>query len=188
MNDLQFERRKYRGIAAYGQSKLLMNVFTFEPARRLAGTGGHRELPPSRRSSVEFLERQSGAAHRQADHRLGEAVHADFKTGRRGVPVSRDLSRGGTSLRSILRQVQAGQLRSSFTGSEVDGGSLAVHGKIDQPCRWHGAPMIPPCETEAHCGDATMLRDGRWAHRNDENPRPRRRMLINGERALSVSR
>jgi NAD(P)-dependent dehydrogenase (short-subunit alcohol dehydrogenase family) len=39
MSDLQFERRKYRGIAAYGQSKLLMNAFTFELARRLAGTG-----------------------------------------------------------------------------------------------------------------------------------------------------
>jgi retinol dehydrogenase 14 len=39
MNDLQFERRKYRGIAGYGQSKLLMNAFTFELARRLAGTG-----------------------------------------------------------------------------------------------------------------------------------------------------
>jgi NAD(P)-dependent dehydrogenase (short-subunit alcohol dehydrogenase family) len=39
MNDLQFERRKYSGVAAYGQSKLLMNTFTFELARRLAGTG-----------------------------------------------------------------------------------------------------------------------------------------------------
>ena len=39
MNDLQFERRKYDGIAAYRQSKLLMNAFTFELARRLAGTG-----------------------------------------------------------------------------------------------------------------------------------------------------
>ena len=39
MNDLQFERRKYRGFAAYGQSKLLMNAFTLELARRLAGTG-----------------------------------------------------------------------------------------------------------------------------------------------------
>src|ERR1019366_2625513 len=39
MNDLQFERRKYRSVAAYGQSKLLMNSFTFELARRLAGTG-----------------------------------------------------------------------------------------------------------------------------------------------------
>ena len=38
MNDLQFERRKYSGIAAYRQSKLLMNAFTFELARRLAGT------------------------------------------------------------------------------------------------------------------------------------------------------
>jgi NAD(P)-dependent dehydrogenase (short-subunit alcohol dehydrogenase family) len=39
MSDLQFERRKYGGIAAYRQSKLLMNAFTFELARRLAGTG-----------------------------------------------------------------------------------------------------------------------------------------------------
>jgi len=38
-NDLQFERRKYSGIAAYRQSKLLMNAFTFELARRLASTG-----------------------------------------------------------------------------------------------------------------------------------------------------
>ena len=39
MSDLQFARRKYSGITAYGQSKLLMNAFTFELARRLAGTG-----------------------------------------------------------------------------------------------------------------------------------------------------
>lgn len=39
MSDLQFERRKYRAFAAYGQSKALMNAFTFELARRLEGTG-----------------------------------------------------------------------------------------------------------------------------------------------------
>ena len=39
MSDLQFERRKYSPLAAYGQSKLLMNAFTFELARRLEGTG-----------------------------------------------------------------------------------------------------------------------------------------------------
>lgn len=39
MDDLQFERRKYNTLAAYGQSKLLMNAFTFELARRLQGTG-----------------------------------------------------------------------------------------------------------------------------------------------------
>ena len=39
ISDLQFERRKYRGFAAYGQSKALMNAFTFELARRLEGTG-----------------------------------------------------------------------------------------------------------------------------------------------------
>jgi retinol dehydrogenase 14 len=38
-NDIQFERRKYTAVAAYRQSKLLMNAFTFELARRLAGTG-----------------------------------------------------------------------------------------------------------------------------------------------------
>ena len=39
MNDLQYERRKYNALAAYGQSKLLMNAFTFELARKLEGTG-----------------------------------------------------------------------------------------------------------------------------------------------------
>jgi NAD(P)-dependent dehydrogenase (short-subunit alcohol dehydrogenase family) len=39
LDDLQFERRKYRGFAAYGQSKLMMNLFTVELARRLKGTG-----------------------------------------------------------------------------------------------------------------------------------------------------
>jgi len=39
LDDLQYEKRKYNGFAAYGQSKLLMNAFTFELARRLAGTG-----------------------------------------------------------------------------------------------------------------------------------------------------
>ncbi|HKV06392.1 MAG TPA: SDR family oxidoreductase [Candidatus Acidoferrales bacterium] len=39
MNDLQFERRKFNGFSAYGQSKLLMNAFTFELASRLKGTG-----------------------------------------------------------------------------------------------------------------------------------------------------
>src|ERR1039458_2527449 len=35
MNDLQFERRKYGGIAAYRQSKLLMNTFTDRKSTRL---------------------------------------------------------------------------------------------------------------------------------------------------------
>ena len=39
MNDLPFQRPGYGGFTAYGHSKLLMNAFTFELARRLAGTG-----------------------------------------------------------------------------------------------------------------------------------------------------
>ena len=39
MNNLPFERQKYGGFTAYGHSKLLMNAFTFELARRLEGTG-----------------------------------------------------------------------------------------------------------------------------------------------------
>jgi NAD(P)-dependent dehydrogenase (short-subunit alcohol dehydrogenase family) len=39
MDDLQFAQRKYNALAAYAQSKLLMNAFTFELARRLEGTG-----------------------------------------------------------------------------------------------------------------------------------------------------
>ncbi|MGC2419951.1 MAG: SDR family oxidoreductase [Candidatus Acidiferrales bacterium] len=39
MDDIQFERRKYSSLGAYGQSKVLMNACTFELARRLKGTG-----------------------------------------------------------------------------------------------------------------------------------------------------
>jgi NAD(P)-dependent dehydrogenase (short-subunit alcohol dehydrogenase family) len=39
LNDLQYATHKYKGINAYGQSKLLMNAFTFELARRLEGSG-----------------------------------------------------------------------------------------------------------------------------------------------------
>jgi NAD(P)-dependent dehydrogenase (short-subunit alcohol dehydrogenase family) len=38
-DDLQFERTPYRGFKAYGQSKLANVLFTYELARRLAGTG-----------------------------------------------------------------------------------------------------------------------------------------------------
>jgi NAD(P)-dependent dehydrogenase (short-subunit alcohol dehydrogenase family) len=39
LDDVQFERRPYRGLAAYAQSKLGNLHFTFELAQRLAGTG-----------------------------------------------------------------------------------------------------------------------------------------------------
>lgn len=39
LTDPQFERRKYNAFAAYGQSKLLLNAFTIELARRLEPTG-----------------------------------------------------------------------------------------------------------------------------------------------------
>ena len=39
IDDLQFGRRNYNALGAYAQSKLLMNAFTFELARRLEGTG-----------------------------------------------------------------------------------------------------------------------------------------------------
>ena len=39
LNDLQFEKRKYSVIKSYGQSKILMNSFSFELARRLGGIG-----------------------------------------------------------------------------------------------------------------------------------------------------
>jgi len=39
INDIQYERRKYSSIGAYGQSKVLMNACTFELGRKLEGTG-----------------------------------------------------------------------------------------------------------------------------------------------------
>jgi hypothetical protein len=43
MNDLQFERPKFRGFAAYGQSKLLMSAFYVRAgAEAHAGSKGTR--------------------------------------------------------------------------------------------------------------------------------------------------
>ncbi|HVD00097.1 MAG TPA: SDR family oxidoreductase, partial [Candidatus Dormibacteraeota bacterium] len=39
LDDIQFERRRYSGTAAYGQSKLAVLAVTLEQAARLAGTG-----------------------------------------------------------------------------------------------------------------------------------------------------
>jgi len=39
LSDLNWERKKYRGIAAYSQSKLAMIMFSYELSRRLEGTG-----------------------------------------------------------------------------------------------------------------------------------------------------
>lgn len=39
LDDLQFKNRKYTVIKAYTQSKLLLNIMTFELSRRLSGTG-----------------------------------------------------------------------------------------------------------------------------------------------------
>ena len=38
-SDLQFERRKYKFFAAYGQAKLMLNMSSFEMARRVDRTG-----------------------------------------------------------------------------------------------------------------------------------------------------
>jgi NAD(P)-dependent dehydrogenase (short-subunit alcohol dehydrogenase family) len=38
-SDIQYERRKYHWGSAYSQSKLLMNAYTFELARRIEGIG-----------------------------------------------------------------------------------------------------------------------------------------------------
>lgn len=39
LNDLQYSQRKYHFMKAYAQSKLLMNIYTYELARKLAGSG-----------------------------------------------------------------------------------------------------------------------------------------------------
>lgn len=39
LSDLQYKNRKYQFMKAYAQSKLLMNIMTFDLARKLEGTG-----------------------------------------------------------------------------------------------------------------------------------------------------
>ena len=110
MNDLQFKRRKYRGFVAYGQSKLPMNTFTFELARRLTGTG----------VTANRLHRDAVASNfwsADPPPLIGKLILAVVKpfmlNSKQGAEVSLYLA--------------------TFTGSEVGGGSLAVHGNNDRP-------------------------------------------------------
>ena len=45
-DDLQWDRRPYRGMEVYSATKLMNLHFTFELARRLEGVGCDRQRPP----------------------------------------------------------------------------------------------------------------------------------------------
>jgi NAD(P)-dependent dehydrogenase (short-subunit alcohol dehydrogenase family) len=117
INDLQ-SRRGYRGMRAYGQSKLALTMFGYELARRLAGTGvtvnslhpgfvatniGGNNVPAALRPVVKFfISLLSVSAQEGAETPLYLASSPDVEgvTGkyyikgvpRRSVPISYDES------------------------------------------------------------------------------------------------
>ena len=54
--------RSYSGARAYNQSKLANVLFTYELARRLLGTGGHRQRAASRVVSTSFGAEDPGGS------------------------------------------------------------------------------------------------------------------------------
>lgn len=76
LDDLQWQRRPYRMMAAYGQSKLGLIHFTYELARRLEGTGVtvNCVFPGVFRSNLGGTDGAQGPLWRLAIRLLGWAV------------------------------------------------------------------------------------------------------------------
>lgn len=113
LDDLHFERRPYRSMAAYGQSKLANVLFSNELARRLDATGvtsnalhpgtvrsgfaregeGHRLLQVGVRIAGPFFvgaERAASTSVHLASSPAVDGVTGRYFTRRRAVPPSKD--------------------------------------------------------------------------------------------------
>lgn len=85
LDDLQWEQRRYRMMAAYGQSKLGLIHFTYELARRLQGTGVtvNCVFPGVFRSNLGGTDGAQGPVMRLAIRLLGWAVPPPRKAAER---------------------------------------------------------------------------------------------------------
>jgi NAD(P)-dependent dehydrogenase (short-subunit alcohol dehydrogenase family) len=108
-DDLQGERN-YSGQRAYSQSKLANVMFTYELARRLAGTGVTATVLHPGVVRNQLRNRRPGRLPRRHDRR-GAPVHEDPGP-RRGHPdLPRLLTPGPGHHRPVLRQPQAQDLQ-----------------------------------------------------------------------------
>ena len=105
LDDLQFERRAYDGMAAYAQSKACDRMLTWAWARRLQGesvtvnamapglvlgTGLYRDLPPEAKRGLEQLGGRSASEGAETAVWLASSPELDGVTGRffeRGAEV-----------------------------------------------------------------------------------------------------
>ena len=133
MDDIQFERRKYSSLGAYGQSKVLMNACTFELARRLKGTGVTANcLHPGVVDEYLALGRGGSAAVFQDSCRDLQAVHDRFEERRGGVALSRRFPGRRRSHGNVFREIEARSLQSHRARSESIRGNLAVERENDR--------------------------------------------------------
>jgi retinol dehydrogenase-14 len=101
LDDLQFQRR-YRGQAAYNQSKLANVLFTYELARRLEGTGVTVNCGAPGVTRTNFGRDDSGRSC--ACSPRWPAPSCAPRAGRRHRRLPRLLPRGGGRDRRVLRQ------------------------------------------------------------------------------------
>jgi len=98
-HDLNWERRPYRLMQAYGQSKLGNLHFTFELARRLAGSGVTANccFPGVFRSNLGGTDGAQGWFWRAVDRLVGWALPTPEQAARRGLYLATDPAMAGVT-------------------------------------------------------------------------------------------
>ena len=98
-NDLNWERRPYRLMQAYGQSKLGNLHFTFELARRLAGSGLTVNccFPGVFRSNLGGTDGAQGWFWRSVDRLVGWALPTPEQAARRVLYLATDPAMAGVT-------------------------------------------------------------------------------------------
>ena len=152
-DDLQGER-DYSGSRAYNQSKLANVMFTYELARRLAGTGvTANALHPGR--GAHRLRRRGPLEVDQGGDAV-PAVSQDTGPGRRHLDLPGVITRRRGHHRPVLRELHPQEQPTSSPTTRLSRGDS---GRSVQT--WWVAPRIAPGEADRYAdGPANVVREG----------------------------